>query len=736
MAGTCCAITAARAGVRVVLVQDRPVLGGNASSEVRLWILGATSHMANNNRWAREGGVIDEILVENTFRNPEGNPVLVDTILLEKVAAEKNITLLLNTSVFEVEKAGDAIRSVRGFCSQNQTMYALYAPLFVDASGDGAVGFLAGAAFRMGAEAKGEFGEGWAPEKEERDLLGHSLYFYTEDAGRPVRFTPPAYALSVDDVENIARYRRFDAGSEGCSLWWIEYGGRLDTVHETEAIKWELWRVVYGIWNYVKNSGRFPEAETKTLAWVGTIPGKRESRRFEGEYMLRQQDVVEQRRHADAVAVGGWALDLHPPEGVYSDRPGAVQYHARGVYGIPYRCFYSRNVDNLFLAGRIISATHVAFGSTRVMATCAHSAQAVGMAAARCLAEEKRPRDLTAPEAMWRLQRDLLRSGQYIPGFTLNDPDDLAQQATITATSRLRLAGLPPDGPWRRLDDAWAMLLPLPAGPVPRFRFIARAGGPAALRLELRASERLGSFTPDACLAEQEVQLEVGEQVIEAAFDASLDEAQYAFVCLLSNEAVEVRCSKQRLTGVLAVTNRFDAKVATGNVQEPPEGSGIDTFAFWRPLRRPGGHNLAVEIDPPLDVFGAENVTSGVDRPVTRPNAWVADVHDPAPALTLRWDTPQRIGRLELVFDTDLDHPMESVLMGHPERAMPFCVRRYRVCTGAGEDVIAVEDNHQTRNVHRFSPPLETDRLVVRLEATHSADVPLALFAARAYADG
>ncbi|HWH71437.1 MAG TPA: FAD-dependent oxidoreductase, partial [Candidatus Sulfotelmatobacter sp.] len=182
LSGTCCALTAARAGLTVVLIQDRPVLGGNASSEVRLWILGATSHMGNNNRWAREGGVIDEILVENLYRNPEGNPLLVDALLLEKVVAEPNITLLLNTAVHDLEKSdADTIRSVRAFCSQNATAYEVSAPLFCDASGDGIVGFLAGAAFRMGAEASSEFGELFAPKEASREMLGDTLYFYSKD---------------------------------------------------------------------------------------------------------------------------------------------------------------------------------------------------------------------------------------------------------------------------------------------------------------------------------------------------------------------------------------------------------------------------------------------------------------------------------------------------------------------------------------------------------------------------
>ncbi|MBS1563817.1 MAG: FAD-dependent oxidoreductase, partial [Bacteroidetes bacterium] len=240
VSGVCCAITAAREGLNVALVQDRPVLGGNASSEIRLWILGATSHMGNNNRWAREGGVMDELLVENTCRNPEGNPVIFDSILLEKVVKEQNIRLLLNTAVYEVSKdKPDRITAVRGYCSQNQTVYTLKAPLFCDASGDGIVAFLSGASFRMGAESREEFGEKFAPSKEYGELLGHSLYFYSRDTGRPVEYTPPSFALM--DIESIPRYKMFNLQDQGCKLWWIEYGGRLDTVKDTEKIKWELW---------------------------------------------------------------------------------------------------------------------------------------------------------------------------------------------------------------------------------------------------------------------------------------------------------------------------------------------------------------------------------------------------------------------------------------------------------------------------------------------------------------
>ncbi|MES3019090.1 MAG: FAD-dependent oxidoreductase, partial [Bacteroidota bacterium] len=356
MSGVCAAITAARQGLKVVLVQDRPVLGGNASSEVRLWILGATSHMGNNNRWSREGGVIDEVLVENTYRNPEGNPVILDMILLDKVKQEPNITLLLNTAVYEVQKKQtDTIESIKAFCSQNATTYIIQSPLFCDASGDGVVGFLSGAAFRMGAEMAEEFNEPMAPDASYGELLGHSLYFYTKDTEKPVKFTAPAFAMDVQ--KEIPRYKSFNAKEHGCKLWWVEHGGRMDTVHDTEEIKWELWKVIYGVWDYIKNSGNFPEAENYTLEWVGMIPGKRESRRFEGDYILSQSDLIEQKEHEDAVAYGGWSIDLHPADGVFSKRSPCNQWHSKGIFQIPYRCLYSKNIKNLFLAGRIISVS-------------------------------------------------------------------------------------------------------------------------------------------------------------------------------------------------------------------------------------------------------------------------------------------------------------------------------------------------------------------------------------------
>jgi hypothetical protein len=730
VAGTCAAITAARAGLTVILAGDRPVLGGNSSSEVRLWILGATSHMGNNNRWAREGGVIDEILVENLYRNPEGNPVIFDTVLLDKVVGEKNITLLLNTSVYEVEKGSDgAILSVTGFCSQNSTTYQLMAPLFCDASGDGIVGFLSGAAFRMGAENKEEFGEGFASHKEFGELLGHSLYFYTKDTGRPVTYVAPSYALK--DIKEIPRYRNFKAGEDGCRLWWIEYGGRLDTVHDTEDIKWELWKVVYGVWDYIKNSGEHADVDTLTLEWVGAIPGKRESRRFEGDYIMRQQDVVEQQQHADAIAFGGWALDLHPADGVYSAQPGCTQYHSKGVYQIPYRCIYSRNIPNLFLAGRIISASHVAFGSTRVMATCATIGQAAAMAAVLCVRSGLRPRDLLDPHLMEELQTALLRTGHYIPQIAVEDREDLARQATITASSELYLTGLPFDGEWMRLDFSAAQMLPV-TGAVPVISLSLQADAATFLDVELRVSSKSSNHTPDVLLEKQRLSLVQGVNEVDLSFSAAAGTTQYVFICLMKNQQVQVRGSRMRVSGILSVFNSSNKAVGNFGVQEPPEDIGVDRFEFWCPQRRPKGYNMAFRLAPGLSGFSPANVANGIGRPVSAPNAWVADPADARPRLRLVWDRAVALREVIIGFDTDFDHPMECSLMGHPEHVMPFCVRNYRLLDENGRVLYAVQGNYQTVNVVKWEKAVEVKALILEVEHP-SGEVPAGVFGVRCF---
>jgi hypothetical protein len=725
IAGTCGAIAAAREGLKVILVQDRPVLGGNASSEVRLWILGATSSMGNNNRWSREGGVLSEILIENMYRNPDGNAIILDTILLEKVKNEQNLTLLLNTAVYDVVKsAPDVISEVIGFCSQNSTRYILSAPYFCDASGDGIVAFQAGAAFRMGAESKEEFDEGFAPDKEYGELLGHSIYFFTKNAGRPITFTAPSYALK--DVSSIVKYRSYDISDHGCKLWWLEYGGRLDTIHQTEEIKWELWKVIYGIWDHVKNSGKYPEAENLTLEWVGHIPGKRESRRFEGDYILSQKDVVEQREHPDAVSYGGWSLDLHPADGVFSDRPGCNQWHSKGVYQIPLRCMYSKNIKNLWLAGRIISASHVAFGSARVMATVSYSAQVLGLATQYCLKNKITPSKLANSEKVQQLRQELMQKGHFIPGV---EPQlqNLVHKANITASTEFKLAGLKADGYWQKLEYSTAQLLPAAPGDQIKISFEIEAEESTNLTLQLRVSGKSINYTPEIILETREISVATGKSTLVTEFDHIMGEEQYVFVCILKNELVSVQTSNMFLTGTMMLMNRYNKSVATSGVQMPPDGIGIDSFEFWLPSRRPAQQNLAFKLSESLEPYQVSNIRNGFCRPTNAANAWVADQNDSNPCLSLSWEQSVQIKRIVLFFDSDFDHPLESTLRVHPERVVPHTVRNYRILDVDNNVIFEKSGNYQTVNEIILDQAINTSS--IRIFPEHpSSNVPAAIF--------
>ena len=278
----------------------------------------------------------------------------------------------------------------------------------------------------------------------------------------------------MKDIGQIPRYRKIGTHTQGCHLWWFEYGGRHDPIHDTEAIKWELWKVVYGVWDHIKNSGAHPDAENLTLEWVGTVPGKRESRRFEGDYMLRQQDIIERRRFPDAIAHGGWSIDLHPADGVYAEQAGSHHLYAAAPYTIPLRCTYSKNIRNCFTVGRILSASHVAFGTTRVMGTCSVIAQGAAVAATLCHERGCDPTDLVNDQAaISEIQRRLLRQGQHIPGLTLSEDQDLAGTATAKASSHWRLRSLPDNGPAIPLNKGVAQMVPGLPGAIPGFSCMA-----------------------------------------------------------------------------------------------------------------------------------------------------------------------------------------------------------------------------------------------------------------------
>ncbi len=396
LAGTCAAIAAARHGAKVVLMQDRPMLGGNASSEIRMWICGANDHDY------KETGILEEIELENFYRNTNRCYQVWDTVIYEKAYLEENITLLLNCTCQSAEMDGDRIVSVRGWQMTSETYHTVTAAYFADCSGDSILAPLTGAAFRLGREARSEFGESIAPEKADGKTMGLSCMFQIRETAEKQPFIPPswAYRFTTDDDLPLREHEI------GTNYWWIEIGGDRDSIHDTDDLRHELLRISYGVWDHVKNYGDH-KADNWVLDWIGFLPGKRESRRYEGDYIVNQNDVRNGGPFDDVVAYGGWTMDDHFPEGFwYRGGYPTIHHPAPTPWGIPWRSLYSRNIANLLFAGRNISVTHTAMSSSRVMATCCLLGQAVGTGAALAVSSGRPPREIDVETLQQQLMLD------------------------------------------------------------------------------------------------------------------------------------------------------------------------------------------------------------------------------------------------------------------------------------------------------------------------------------------
>ncbi|PCJ56100.1 MAG: FAD-dependent oxidoreductase [Planctomycetota bacterium] len=427
LAGCCAAISAARRSCKVALVNNRPVLGGNASSEVGLLVASADRDFKH----ARETGILEEINLHNRFRNHEiaYNNYNMDMILWEMVK-DAGIDLFLNTNVDKVEMNSDVmIKSIFATQLGSEKRFELVAPLFVDSSGDGILADLSGAEYRRGSESKFEFDENLAPEEENNITQGSTLMFRTKNIGRPAPFVKPDWAYHFPKPEDLPK----KVGKTDGGFLWIEYGAKLDTISDNEEIRDELWKILYGVWDHLKNHGDYG-MENDVLSWVANWPGKRESRRVMGDYILKQTDITDPTEYQDAVAYGGWPCDVHNPDGFWAKNKWLNYLYLDKPYPIPYRCYYSKNINNLFVAGRIVSATHIAHGSTRVMGTTAVGGQAVGTAASLAIKYNQSPREI-GENHIQELQQVLIKEDCYIPEISNKDKHDFAQQAKVSATS-------------------------------------------------------------------------------------------------------------------------------------------------------------------------------------------------------------------------------------------------------------------------------------------------------------
>ena len=404
LSGLCCAIAAARHGIKVVLVQDRPVLGGNASSEIRMWVCGA------NGDGNRETGIVEELMLENYYRNPGLKFPIWDSVLYEKAMAEENLTLLLGTSCLDATMDGDRIVSIKAWQSWAESFHEIEASYFADCSGDSILAPLSGAEHTYGREAKSQYGERIPPDVADRKTMGMSCLFQIRETDHPVKFTPPAWAYKYPTDADLPH----KSHTKESNFWWIEVGGEWDCIHDTDRCRDELLKICYGVWDHMKNHGDHG-VENWELEWIGFVPGKRESRRYIGKYVVTQNDVEAEGRFDDMVAYGGWTMDDHFPAGFYYTAGHPTIHHpAPTPWGLPLRCMISENIENLVFAGRNISVSHAALSSSRVMATCAVLGQALGTAVAQAIKEGCHIENVDIP----RLQKALMEDDCYLPWHT------------------------------------------------------------------------------------------------------------------------------------------------------------------------------------------------------------------------------------------------------------------------------------------------------------------------------
>ncbi len=746
LAGLCAAVTAARQGIRTALVHDRPVLGGNASTEIRVPPVGATQC---NFAYSRETGLIEELFLNNLYHNPTWCPEGWNLELENLARNEPDLDLFLNNAVCEIAMSedGDRIESVKAYCPMEESWHVFAAPYFADCSGDGVVGSLAGAAFRMGVEARSEFDEPMCPDVATGDTMGMSLHLHARDAGRPMPFTRPKWVDLELGLDDFGPYRpvceHFFPDTGG--FWWLEWGGALDTVHDTTKIKEEVQRITLAVWDYLKNRSSLAERlVTYELDWLGAIPGKRESRRFEGDHILTMNEIDEQAVFEDALAYGGWGFDHHPPHGFHDKVNPSTHQYLRGPHNVPLRSLYSRNINNLFLAGRNISATHYALSSTRVMLTCAQLGEAAGMAASHAVRSQSDPRSLTTGKAIRAIQRDLFLADHHIHALEPAVAGDIAPEASVTASSVF--SELEPMESWGldRLRDDRMLQLPVTSERLDSISLWIDAGCDTQLRYRLHQGPANKSTFPEDLLTEGVIGIRKGEsQWLDIPVSCAINRPGWHFLILGKNPDVAVHLTETppgkrwyyprpedpiRPNPFTKWTSRSLMIGMTRAVDA--DGAGVVAPDWNDHARNFTAESLFLNFahgcrtTPAQDLYAAEMATNGPSRPTHAPNLWVSAVSsfEVPEWICLSWENPRKIAGVQLLFDSSLHFHFWQSWQGYPLRAIPSIIRNYRIIAehedGTTTVVAEVTGNYQRNRRHRTAVA-GVRRLRVEIAATN-----------------
>lgn len=762
MSGLCAALAAAREGAKTCLIQNRPVLGGNASSEVRVTVHGAACH----HPYARETGILGEAMraerranhlfpIENGWTNS-----VFDMTLYDLVQREPLLTLHLNTDVRDVEMEdgslgrdrlaswppatdekgyihrpsaahGLSLRAVHATVTNAEVDLRIEGKLFIDCTGDALPAHLAGCEWRMGSESREETGEVHAPDHASTDTMGNSIHIRCIDTGRPAPYQAPEWAVHHQDASYFYDQGRKPNDPEG-GFWWIEIGVPWDTIHDNETIRHELTRHALGVWDWMKNKDPKMKkvCENYALEFIGQVPGKRESRRIIGEHLLNENELQARTVFPDECAYGGWFIDLHTPGGLladssepasaagYDDKRADIALKLIGPYGIPLRSLVSRDVPNLMMAGRNVSTTHAALGTVRVMATCGVMGEAAGTAAALAVHKNLTPLDV-ARDHMTDVQQTLLRNGGFLPSHVNRDPNDLAPQARATASSQRDYAGQSAgerdedtglrEGIWQRcigrdtpLDDAPCLWFFLQNGQLDRLSVHLRetGGKDQTVRFRLKKVENIWSYDPD-----EGENIWSGDTTVPAGHDGWID-----FAPALTGLAAG--CYRLESEETPDVAWRMSGRHPYGITGGIKVGSGK---YHWN--RLPGEY--ATQIQPAQPIYGPEQALSGVARPKDQSHLWLSAPLREEPWLELTWDTPRDIRQVHLTFPGQL---VMELHWENPFYVPPHVAKHYDLqaeIDGDWQTLLQIRDNADVHRLHTLDATVTTTRLRLRIRETH-----------------
>ena len=725
LAGICAAISAARLGCEVALVQDRSVLGGNSSSEIRVPVAGCDFIP-----WARETGIIEELLITDRVRNHNriwcGLVTSIwDLVLYEAVKKEKKIGLFLDTSARDVTLFDDDNKKIKEIrCSQSGTEKELIlkADMFVDATGDGTIAYKAGAETRMGRESRKEFNEMLAPINADNCTQGSSLFFHAIDLGHPVPFILPEGISEIPDypTDNDLPFRTHIDPTAG--YWWIELGfPPFNTITDNEKIRYELIRQLLGVWNHIKNHGSHG-AENLVLDWIGAVPGKRESRRIVGDYILNENDLKKSTLFNDRVAYGGWFIDIHTPGGILAkDKPpeptslvgkeGVEELEKRHVYiySIPFRCLYSKDICNLLMAGRQISVTHVALGSTRIMGTCAVMGQAVGTAAYLCKHYNVFPKDIYSKHIK-ELQQLLLKQDCYIPSVRNEEKEDLAKKAKIVVSSSAMLTfgegkiGEVFEVPRQRyfclsnLQNERAQLFPVSADRIDYVELLleSKKSIKATVEISLKKAKNIWDFNNSETLKTIKSSVSLnGVSWAKFKIEQSVEPNKLYWISVKSNDELFWRYCDYSPTGTVSasrIINRW-------------------TLQY--------GGSYSIHIFPDCYPYGAENILNGVTRPEEWTNIWVSNPYQGFPQyVELDFGKEIIFNNIYLIFDTNLSRTRVST---PPLFKAPECVKDYSLFFyeyGNWKQFLEIKGNYNRRCIHHFNE-INSKKLRIEIISTN-----------------